>query len=75
MLLPAGTIYCGTGKQHAVGEVQNVLSGILLPAASTGNRTRHLAEATTRLTTAVATAWLAAGESPFLSGLVCGKDL
>ena len=44
MLLPAGTIDCGTAKQHySIGEVQSASTGILTQAGKTGYRGRTLA--------------------------------
>jgi hypothetical protein len=38
MLLPAGTIYCGTHKHHSsIGEVQNAYRFILTQAGKIGN--------------------------------------
>ena len=61
MLLPAGTVYCGTGKHHSVGKVQGVLSTILASADETGKRAGLLTGARTRLTAWVETQRLAAG--------------
>jgi hypothetical protein len=62
MLLPVGTIDHGTAKHHSsIGEVQNASTASIAQAGSTGKRRGHLAASYTRLTTAVATAWLAAG--------------
>src|SRR5262249_33152152 len=51
------------GNRHTVrrGHGAPVRSGLLAPAGINGTGTRRLAEALTRLPTAVATAWRAAG--------------
>jgi hypothetical protein len=68
LLLPVGTTSHGTGKQHGVGKVQDVLSPILIQAGRTGKGNRLLAHAKKRLTAWGETQRLAVGESPFLPG-------
>src|SRR5258706_15358003 len=41
LLLPAGTIYCGTPKHHSVGKVQCVLQPILPGGWNSGNQPGH----------------------------------
>ena len=48
-------------KHDSIGKVQDVLPSILAQASRTGKRAGLLAQASTCLTTAVETAWLAAG--------------
>jgi hypothetical protein len=67
LLFPVGTTDHGTGKQHGVGTVQDVLSPLLIQASRTGKGNRLLAHAKKRLTAWVETQRLAAGSSPFLS--------
>jgi hypothetical protein len=38
MLLPAGTLYCGTAKHHSVGEVQSAYQPILPDGSAIGKR-------------------------------------
>jgi hypothetical protein len=61
LLLPVGTTYHGTGKQHSVGKVQGVRYLMLAQKGESRNGLGLLAQAAARLTTAVETAWLAAG--------------
>ena len=45
LLFPVGTMYHGTGKQHAIGEVQSVGCGLLPDGQENGNATRLWAKA------------------------------
>jgi hypothetical protein len=61
LLVPAGTIDCGTAKQrYSIGEVQSANKIILIQPSRTGNATRLLAQARACLTAWVETQRLAA---------------
>jgi len=61
LLVPAGTIYCGTANQrYSIAEVQSANKIILVQPSRTGNATRLLAQASACLTAWVETQRLAA---------------
>src|SRR5215470_11127433 len=60
-------MYHGTGKAYLLGEVHSVLQGSSHAMARKRQCRGTSGSSRTRLTTAGATAWRAAGESPILS--------
>src|SRR5258708_30070978 len=51
LLVPAGTIDCGTAKQrYSIGEVRSASATLLIQPSRTGNATRLLAQARACLT-------------------------
>jgi hypothetical protein len=42
VLLPAGTIYCGTAKHYLIGEVQNAYTSIFAQQGGNGNARRKI---------------------------------
>jgi hypothetical protein len=65
--IPADGTDAWSGEQVLIEPYTEVFSHTREETAKGWNRTGLRAEAATRLTTAVATAWLAEGESPVLS--------